>query len=121
MSRRWAELKLDVLHDLNAERAARRAAVLVTDTASGAQRLVKAAHMKNDALKDVLEKRLRMGKRGMEDTPQGRIFLTVYVQSSKLVITGAVHFSQALAPIGQLLGYDVTIVDPRSEERRVGK
>src|SRR5215470_5372084 len=68
--------------------------------------------MKNDALKDVLEKRLRMGKSGMEDTPQGRIFLTVYVPSPKLVITGAVHISQALAPIGQLLGYDVTIVDP---------
>ena len=107
-------MKLDVLHDLNAERAARRASVLVTDTASGAQRLVKAAHLKNDALKDVLEKRLRMGKSGMEDTPQGRIFLTVYVPSPKLVITGAVHISQALAPIGQLLGYDVTIVDPRT-------
>jgi len=107
-------VKLDVLHDLNAARAARRAAVLVSDTASGAQRLVKAAHVKNDALKDVLEKRLRMGKSGMEDTPQGRVFLTVYVPSPKLVITGAVHISQALAPIGQLLGYDVTIVDPRT-------
>jgi len=107
-------VKLEVLHDLNAERAARRAAVLVTDTASGAQRLVKAAHVKNDPLKDVLEKRLRMGKSGMEDTPQGRVFLTVYVPSPKLVITGAVHISQALAPIGQLLGYDVTIVDPRT-------
>jgi xanthine dehydrogenase accessory factor len=107
-------VKLDVLHDLNAERAARRAAVLVTDTASGAQRLVKAVHVKNDALKDVLEKRLRIAKSGMEDTPQGRVFLTVYVPSPKLVITGAVHISQALAPIGQLLGYDVTIVDPRT-------
>ena len=107
-------MKLDVLHDLNAARAARRAAVLVTDTASGAQRLVKAAHVKNDALKYVLEKRLRMGKSGMEDTPQGRVFLTVYAPSPKLVITGAVHISQALAPIGQLLGYDVTIVDPRT-------
>jgi len=107
-------VKLDVLHELNAERAARRAAVLVTDTASGAQRLVKAVHVKNDPLKDVLEKRLRMGKSGMEDTPQGRVFLTVYVPSPKLVITGAVHISQALAPIGRLLGYDVTIVDPRT-------
>jgi xanthine dehydrogenase accessory factor len=107
-------VKLDVLHDLNAERTARRAAVLITDIASGAQRLVKAAHAKNDALKDVLEKRLRMAKSGMEDTPNGRVFLTVYVPSPKLVITGAVHISQALAPIAQLLGYDVTIVDPRT-------
>jgi xanthine dehydrogenase accessory factor len=107
-------VKLDVLHDLNAERTARRAAVLITDTASGAQRLVKAAQVKTDALKDVLEKRLRMAKSGMEDTPHGRVFLTVYVPSPKLVITGAVHISQALAPIAQLLGYDVTIVDPRT-------
>ena len=107
-------MKLDVLHDLNAERAARRAAVLVTDTASGAQRLVTAAQVKTDALKDVLEKRLRMAKSGMEETPHGRVFLTVYVPSPKLVITGAVHISQALAPIAQLLGYDVTIVDPRT-------
>lgn len=107
-------MKIDLLHELNAERAARRAAVLVTDMASGAQRLVKAANVNGDALKDVLEKRLRMAKSGMEETPQGRAFLTVYVPSPRLVITGAVHISQTLAPIGQLLGYDVTIVDPRT-------
>jgi xanthine dehydrogenase accessory factor len=107
-------VKLDILHALNAERAARRAAVLVTDVASGAQRLVKAGDVARDPLKDVLEKRLRMAKSGMEETLQGRFFLTVYVPSPRLVITGAVHISQTLAPIGQLLGYDVTIVDPRT-------
>jgi xanthine dehydrogenase accessory factor len=107
-------VKLDMLHMLNAERSARRAVVLVTDVASGDQRLVKAADLSKNPLKDVLDKRLRMGKSGMEDTPQGRVFLTVYVPSPRLVITGAVHISQTLAPIGQLLGYDVTIVDPRT-------
>lgn len=107
-------MKLDVLHALNAERAARRAAVLVTDVASGDQRLVVAADIAKDPLKDALDKRLRMAKSGMEETPQGRVFLTVYVPSPRLVITGAVHISQTLAPIGQLLGYDVTIVDPRT-------
>jgi xanthine dehydrogenase accessory factor len=107
-------VKLDVLHTLNSERSARRAVVLVTDVASGEQRLVKAADVSKDVLKDVLDKRLRMGKSGMEETPQGRVFLTVYVPSPRLVIAGAVHISQTLAPIGQLLGYDVTIVDPRT-------
>lgn len=107
-------MNLDVLHALNAERAARRAAVLVTDVASGAQRLVKAGDVAKDPLKDALEKRLRMAKSGMEEAPQGRFFLTVYVPSPRLVITGAVHISQTLAPIGQLLGYDVTIIDPRT-------
>src|SRR5262245_62981511 len=50
----------------------------------------------------------------MEDTPQGKVFLTVHVPPTQLVITGAVHISQALAPIAKLLGYDVTIVDPRT-------
>ena len=107
-------MNLDVLHALNTERTARRATVLVTDVASGAQRLVKAADLAKDSLKDALAKRLRMAKSGMEETPQGRFFLTVYVPSPRLVITGAVHISQTLAPIGQLLGYDVIIVDPRT-------
>ncbi|MGB8184699.1 MAG: XdhC family protein [Pseudolabrys sp.] len=107
-------MNLDVLHALNTERTARRATVLVTDVASGAQRLVKAADVAKDSLKDALAKRLRMAKSGMEETPQGRFFLTVHVPSPRLVITGAVHISQTLAPIGQLLGYDVIIVDPRT-------
>jgi xanthine dehydrogenase accessory factor len=107
-------VKLELLKALNEERAARRAAIVVTDVASGAQRLVKAADIARDPLKDVLEKRLRSGKSGMEETPQGKVFLTVHVPANKMVITGAVHISQALAPIAQLLGYDVTIVDPRT-------
>ncbi len=107
-------MNLDILRTLNAERAARRAVILVTDVASGAQRLVKAADAARDPLADVIEKHMRMGKSGMEETAQGRVFLTVHVPSPQLVITGAVHISQTLAPIGQLLGYDVTIVDPRT-------
>jgi len=107
-------VNLDILHTLNAERAARRAVVLVTDVDSGKQRLVKAANMAQDPLADVIEKHVRMGKSGMEETAQGRVFLTVHVPSPQLVITGAVHISQTLAPIGQMLGYDVTIVDPRT-------
>jgi xanthine dehydrogenase accessory factor len=107
-------LRLDILKALNEERAARRPAIVVTNQASGAQRLVKSADVRNDPLKGVLEQHLRSGKSGIEDTPEGKVFLTVHVPSPKLVITGAVHISQALAPMGQLLGYDVTIVDPRT-------
>ena len=107
-------MKLDILKLLNAERAARRAAVVVTDIGSGEQRLVRAADVAGDPLKDVIEKHIRSGKSGMEETPQGKVFLTVHVPAPRIVITGAVHISQALAPIAKLLGYDVTIVDPRT-------
>jgi len=107
-------MKLDILASLNAERAARRAAIVVTDTASGEERLVKGDEVAGDPLKDVLKERLRTGKSGMAETPQGRVFLTVHVPPPRLVITGAVHISQALAPIARVVGYDVIIVDPRT-------
>ena len=107
-------MHLDLLTALNTERAARRAAVVVTTMASGKQRLVKAAEIGKDPLKAALTERLRSGRSGMEETAEGRVFLTVYVPAPQLVITGAVHISQALAPIANLLGYDVTIVDPRT-------
>jgi xanthine dehydrogenase accessory factor len=114
-SRKWIELRLDILKALNTERAARRAAIVVTNQESGAQRLVTQDKVAADPLKDVLEAHLRSGKSGMEEeTPEGKVFLTVHVPSTKLIVIGAVHISQALAPIASLLGYDVTIVDPRT-------
>jgi len=107
-------MRLDILKSLNAERAARRAAVIVTNVASGAQRFVTGTDIAADPLHEVLEAHLRSGKSGMEETPQGRVFLTVHVPPPRLVVTGAVHISQALAPVARLLGYDVTIVDPRT-------
>jgi xanthine dehydrogenase accessory factor len=107
-------MKLEILKALNAERGGRRAAVVVTDVTSGEQRLVKAADVAADPLKDIIEKHIRRGKSGMAETPAGKFFLTVHVPPSQLVITGAVHISQALAPMARLVGYDVTIVDPRT-------
>jgi xanthine dehydrogenase accessory factor len=107
-------VKLDILRTLNAERAARRAVVLITDLATGEQRLVKSEDIGSDPLKEAIEKRLRSGKSGTEETAQGKLFFTVHEPPRKLVITGAVHISQALAPMARLLGYDVTIVDPRT-------
>ena len=134
-------MRLDLIKALNEERAARLAAIVVTEMASGAQRLVKAADAAQDPLKDLLDKHFRSGKSAMVDLSgksgmagmtgksgivgmsgksdmvgmtEGQVFLTVHVPSPRLVITGAVHISQSLAPIAALLGYDVTIVDPRT-------
>ncbi|HLN11304.1 MAG TPA: XdhC family protein [Xanthobacteraceae bacterium] len=107
-------MRLDILKTLNAERAARRAAIVVTDVTSGEQRLVKADEAATDPLRDVLEQRLRSGKSGVAETSGGQVFLTVHVPPPRLLATGAVHISQALAPIAKILGYDVIIVDPRT-------
>jgi xanthine dehydrogenase accessory factor len=107
-------MNLDILKSLNAERVARRPAIIVTDVATGAQRFVAGPGVVADPLRGVLEAHLRSGKSGMEDTPQGQVFLTVHVPPPRLIIIGAVHISQALAPVARLLGYDVAIVDPRT-------
>ena len=93
-------MRLDILNELNEERAARRAVILITNQGTGAQRLVKAADIRNDPLKDVLEKHLRSARSGVEETPEGKVFLTVHVPSPKLVITGAVMVL-VLAPRGE--------------------
>src|ERR1700733_15047021 len=98
-----AAMKTDLLSALNAERAARRAAVVVTNVENGEQRLVKAADIAKDPLRPVLAEHLRTSKSGMEQTAEGRVFLTVYVPAPQLVITAALHISQALAPIGKLV------------------
>ena len=107
-------MKLEILRELNTERAARRPVIVITDTANGEQRLVKAKDFASDPLRVELEKALRMGKSANVEVGGKKLFLNVYAPTAKLVIVGAVHISQALAPIAQSLGYDVTIVDPRT-------
>lgn len=107
-------MKFEILQQLNAERAARRPAIVVTDTATGAQRLGKAADIAADPLAAELGKQLRMGKSASIEIDGRKLFLNVYAPTAKLVIVGAVHISQALAPLARSLGYDVTVVDPRT-------
>jgi len=105
---------LSVLATLNSEREARRATVLVTDIASGAQRLVKQAAIAGDPLAEPLERQLRMGKSGMIEVEGVQYFLTVQTPHPRIVVTGAVHISQAMAPMAKTLDLDLVIIDPRT-------
>lgn len=107
-------MKQNTLAELNSERAARRAVIVITDVSNGDQRLVKAADIPADPLHVELDKSLRMGKSGMIEVDGKKLFLNVYAPTARLVIIGAVHISQALAPLAQSLGYDVFVVDPRT-------
>ncbi|WP_018698836.1 XdhC family protein [Amorphus coralli] len=109
-------MDLALLKELNAERAARRAAILVTDPDSGAQRLVREADdLSGDPLAETLRSRFRSGKSGRIELDDGSsAILTVSVPSARIVVIGAVHISQALAPMATLAGFDVTVIDPRT-------
>jgi len=107
-------VKLETLSQVNAERAARRPVIVITDVADGSQRIVKAKDIAADPLRADLAKQLRMGKSGMIEAGGKKLFLNVYAPTARLVIIGAVHISQALAPLARLLDYDVYVVDPRT-------
>jgi xanthine dehydrogenase accessory factor len=108
------------LSALNEARRQRQAAILVTNLASGAVRLFRENDASLDvmvepALAEILPERFRSARSGMVQTPEGdEFFLTVHVPPPRLVVVGAVHISQALAPMARIAGFDVTIIDPRT-------
>ncbi len=106
-------MDLALLVKLNQERAARRAAVLVTEIATGAQRLVLEKDVAHDPYAAFLTDALRMGKSGVIESEGHKVFLTVQAPVLRIIAIGAVHISQALVPMAQQLGHDVIIVDPR--------
>lgn len=107
-------MRLSLLSDLNAERAARHAAILVTDIASGEQRLVREEGVGSDPMAQEIQERLRQGKSGLIEHDGRQFFLTVQTPPVRVIIIGAVHISQALAPMAKGLDLDVTIIDPRT-------
>jgi xanthine dehydrogenase accessory factor len=88
--------------------------VLVTDIVTGEQRLVHEANVSADPIAPVLEERFRSGKSGTVEADGRQLFLNVQVPPVKAVVVGAVHISQALAPMARGLDLDVTIIDPRT-------
>ena len=105
-------MRLELLSELNAARAARRAAVVATALEGGAQRLI--LDPAGDPLAEAVEAAIRSGKSGLVDSPEGPIFLNVHRPPTRIVIVGAVHVSQALAPMAAGLGHHVSVVDPRT-------
>jgi len=47
------------------------------------------------------------------ETGDGRVFIQVFNPPLRLIVVGAVHIAQSLVPMARLVGYDVTVVDPR--------
>ena len=113
-----------LLKKLNAARRDRQAAIMLTDLGDGRNRLV----MKGDPiagdLGTAIDKAFLTAKSGTVEAEGQRFFLNVHVPSPRMVIIGAVHISQALAPMAAMTGFDVKVIDPRTafatEERFEG-
>jgi xanthine dehydrogenase accessory factor len=88
--------------------------VLVSDLLRGTEALYFASRPAPEFLVEKLEEAFRTGKSTLFDSAEGRFFLTAHIPPVKLVITGAVHISQALAEMARPLGLNLTIIDPRT-------
>ena len=107
-------MDLALLKELNAERAARRAAILVTDIADGVGKLVREGDEISGELGEAVQRAFRSGKSGLTEIDGRELFLNVHVPPPRLVVIGAVHVSQALAPMARIAGFDMTVIDPRT-------
>ncbi len=102
------------LKKLNAERAARRAVALVTDLAGERDRVVRESDAVGGELGEALSRAFLSGKSGMVEADGTSFFINVHVPPPRIVVIGAVHISQALAPMAAVAGYDLEIIDPRT-------
>ena len=112
-------MKAEILEALIAARREKRTALLYTDLDSGAQTLITAAAPPLGDLPVSAEMMARgatvlRSDRGVtEEEGDHRVFIQPFNPPLRLILVGAVHISQALAPMAALAGYDVTVVDPR--------
>lgn len=111
-------MKAALLNELLAARAAKRPVALVSDLDRGIQALAGADGAVADLdLSDEDRAAIRDAIAGDASTlierPGRRLFIHVFSPPDRLIVVGAVHIAQALAPMASLAGYEVTIVDPR--------
>jgi xanthine dehydrogenase accessory factor len=105
-----------LLSDLERDREQRRSAVLATTLADGKRQLLHPmdAPSGTGALDTAAREALVQDRSSVVETPGGDVFLQAQNPALRLVVVGAVHITQALAPMAAALGFEVTVVDPRT-------
>ncbi len=105
-------MKAEILARLQAERAAQRPVVLLTRLSDGEQHL-----WPQEALPAALAEAARdaLGREKADTvTLDGEAwFVHPHNPPLRLIVVGAVHIAQAMAPMAAPLGFAMTVVDPR--------
>ena len=120
-------MKTKLFEALLVERRAQRPVAVVTRIADGAQALVGSMGVVGELalaapLLDEVGQLLRAGRSAMLRDGENDVFVRSHVSQPRLVIVGAVHIAQALAPMAATAGFEVVVVDPRrafATEKRV--
>lgn len=111
-------MKAALLARLNEARAAKRSTCLVRFLRSRGEALVvdgepvAGGAVSPEVLAAVADAHRRDQSRTVEIAGEP-LFLQVFNPPLRLILVGAVHIAQALAPMAALMGYSVVVVDPR--------
>lgn len=111
-------MKAGDLSRLVAARAERRPIALVTDLGSHQQALFETGNEApalglSSAQGAAVVEALAADRSGEIEIEGRRLFVQARVPDPRLIVVGAVHITQALAPMAALAGYEVIVVDPR--------
>jgi xanthine dehydrogenase accessory factor len=102
----------ETLAALMQARTAQRPVVLATRLPDGAQRVLPDPAAAPD-LQDAAAAALAQDQSGLATLGRETWFLHVQAPPHRLLVVGAVHIAQALAPLAAIAGLAVTVIDPR--------
>jgi xanthine/CO dehydrogenase XdhC/CoxF family maturation factor len=119
----------ELLGELIRARKAGEPVVLASWLRSGAHELLRLSDGAIDGASSALaataaHKALLEDRATLLETEAGELFLRPHNPPARMIVVGAAHVTQALAPMAALAGFEVVVVDPRaafaSEERFPG-
>lgn len=105
-------MSLESVESIQAALAAKRPAALAIRLGDGQQRFVEPGA--GSALAEAAAAAITTDRGQLLEQAGEEWFVQVFNPPLRLLIVGAVHIAQVLAPMARLLGYEVTVVDPRT-------
>ena len=110
-------MKKEILNTILSSRIKKQPLAIITNIADGTQWAFVEEENENSHVFTALE--IDTIKKSIKDNKSclisdAKFFVNIYTPSLRLIIIGAVHIAQFLAPMASVAGFDVTVVDPRA-------